>query len=67
MKSAGDVCLTVPLRTQPRAEWVFLPEVSLGAALRGLAPPTLAGRATTSWQRMGMRLPSAAGSGAYAG
>lgn len=34
--------LQVHLRTLPRVDFVFLPEVSLGAALRSLAPPTLA-------------------------
>ena len=29
-------------RARPRVDWVFLPEVSLGAALRSLAPPALA-------------------------
>lgn len=31
-----------PRRAVPRVDWVFLPEVSLGAAFRALAPPALA-------------------------
>lgn len=37
-----DGGLLVYLRTLPRVDFVFLPEVSLGAALRGLAPPAMA-------------------------
>lgn len=37
-----DLGLPVCLRSLPRADFVFLPEVSLGAALRSLAPPVLA-------------------------
>lgn len=36
-----DLGLPISFRTRPRVDWVFLPEVSLGAALRSLAPPAL--------------------------
>jgi hypothetical protein len=37
----ADLDLSTLLRQVPRVDFVFLPEVSLGAALRGLAPPSL--------------------------
>lgn len=37
-----DSGLQVNLRTLPRVDFVFRPEVSLGAAFRSLAPPVLA-------------------------
>ena len=40
--TTADLGLQVHLRTLPRADFVFLPEVSLGAALRSLAPPARA-------------------------
>ena len=41
-RNALDVRLPACLRTLPRADWVFLPKMSFGAALRSLAPPALA-------------------------
>lgn len=40
--TSPDLSLPVTFRTLPRVDFVFLPEVSLGAALRSLAPPALA-------------------------
>lgn len=38
----ADSCTAAFLRSAPRPDFVFRPEVCLGAALRSLAPPSLA-------------------------
>lgn len=40
--STADLELAVQVRGVPRMDFVFQPEVCLGAALRSLAPPTVA-------------------------
>jgi len=41
-ESTADLDLAVQVRGVPRLDFVFQPEVCLGAALRSLAPPTVA-------------------------
>lgn len=42
VESTADLDLAVQRRGVPRMDFVFLPEVCLGAALRSIAPPTVA-------------------------